>query len=58
MPAQVDHENCTGCADCVESCPTGLIQLAEEKAVVNQEECIECRACVDACIHNAMSMAD
>jgi NAD-dependent dihydropyrimidine dehydrogenase PreA subunit len=59
MPAQVNKEECTGCADCVTACPVeGVVVLENEKAVVNPEECIECNACVDTCSSNAMTMAD
>lgn len=57
MPAKVDTENCTGCADCVAACPTeGTITIESEKALVNEAECIECAACVDACTHGAIKM--
>jgi NAD-dependent dihydropyrimidine dehydrogenase PreA subunit len=58
MPATVDQENCTGCGDCVEACPTDTVELVNEKAIVKPDDCIECNACVEACIHHAMSMAD
>jgi len=59
MPAQVDFENCTGCADCVDACPVdGALKLEADKAVVQPEQCIECNACVDACSSSAMTMAD
>ena len=57
MPAQVNVDNCNGCGDCVEACPTeGTIELQDGHAVVKAEDCIECNACVDACPNNAMEM--
>jgi NAD-dependent dihydropyrimidine dehydrogenase PreA subunit len=59
MPAKVNQDNCTGCADCVDACPVGgVITMESEKALVHPDECIECNACVDACSSNAMAMAD
>ena len=59
MPARVIQEECTGCGDCVETCPVdGVLAVEDEKAVVKSDECIECNACVDACSSNAMKMAE
>lgn len=56
MAAVVDVEKCTGCGDCVESCPTEAITLKNEKAVVNEDECSECAACVDVCPVEAITL--
>lgn len=57
MPAQVIEAECTGCGDCVESCPVaGVLELENAKVSVQREECIECNACVDACPSNAMKI--
>ena len=57
MPAVVDVEKCTGCGDCIESCPTESIKLENEKAVIDNE-CIECGACVDECPNEAISVPE
>jgi NAD-dependent dihydropyrimidine dehydrogenase PreA subunit len=57
MPAIVDKEKCEGCEDCLESCPSSSIVMAESKAQVN-EDCIDCGACVESCPTQAISMAD
>ena len=57
MAAIVDVEKCTGCGDCIESCPTESIKVDNEKAVID-DECIECGACVDECPNEAISVPD
>ncbi len=50
-------ESCTGCGDCVEACPKGIMKLEDGRAVaVNQEACILCRACVQECEENAVQL--
>ncbi|MBN2024363.1 MAG: 4Fe-4S binding protein [Pirellulales bacterium] len=56
MAAIVDKEKCTGCGECVESCPLGAIELQDDVAVVDPETCGDCGACVDVCPVEAISM--
>jgi NAD-dependent dihydropyrimidine dehydrogenase PreA subunit len=59
MPVQVNQEECTGCSDCVTTCPVeGVLVLESEKVVVvAPDECIECNACIDECSSGAMKMS-
>ena len=57
MPARVDAEKCTGCADCVETCPNECIRIEGEIAVVNEDDCTDCAACEDACPSGAIAVA-
>lgn len=53
---QVDTERCSGCALCYESevCPTGAIDFAGGKAVIDPDLCIGCRLCLDKCFFSAI----
>jgi len=59
MAAIIDLEKCTGCGDCVDSCPLNAISLTDEpKAVVDENECTDCGTCVDTCTSEAISMPE
>ena len=56
MAAKVDLEKCTGCASCVDSCPSEAIKMQDEKAVVDAGSCVDCAVCVDECPLEAIEM--
>ena len=56
MAATVKAENCTGCEECVSTCPLDAIQVTDGKAAVDDATCGDCGACVDACPSEAISM--
>ena len=43
---EINLDICTGCGDCVEFCPAGIVGLVEGKAIIVRPEgcgyCIEC----------------
>jgi NAD-dependent dihydropyrimidine dehydrogenase PreA subunit len=47
----IDRSTCTGCALCVDACPTGAISLDEEAGVstIDPALCNECLACAEVC---------
>jgi len=55
MAIRVDLDKCTGCGDCIDSCPFGLIEIIEEKAQIN-EGCNLCSACEAVCDQEAISI--
>lgn len=51
--APLVNENCYGCGDCVEMCPTGAITLQDGISVTDINLCTKCCACVKFCPVNA-----
>ena len=55
--ANVDLDNCNGCARCFDDCPFSAITMAprsdgssyDTEAVVNVDNCVSCGICVGAC---------
>ena len=56
MAAKVDQEKCTGCGECVESCPVEAIELDGDVAKVDEDTCSDCGACVDVCPTEAIEV--
>lgn len=56
MPAVVNQDTCTGCGECVASCPLDAIEMKDDKAFVDPDTCGDCGACVDVCPVGAISM--
>jgi heterodisulfide reductase subunit A2 len=54
--AVVDAAACTGCGDCIDSCPFGAIALADGVAVVDGAGCKGCGACTPVCPENAIDL--
>jgi electron transfer flavoprotein alpha subunit len=53
MPVIVDPEKCTGCEECLPSCPFEAIVMKEGKAVIN-EYCQACISCISICPEGAI----
>jgi len=51
----IDDELCTGCGNCVDSCPFGAIELENDKVKV-LPNCNLCGACVEACPVEAITL--
>ena len=56
--AEVNHDLCTGCGTCVESCQTGAMTLDEAEAisVVDLNRCLGCGLCVGSCQEEAIAL--
>ena len=56
MAAAVDKEKCTGCGECVDSCPLDAIEMDGDVAKVDEDTCSDCGACVDVCPVEAITV--
>jgi NAD-dependent dihydropyrimidine dehydrogenase PreA subunit len=55
----VDHDKCTGCSTCVDTCPVGVFEVKDGKSVpVKPDECLVCRACEVQCSENAIQVIE
>jgi Fe-S-cluster-containing hydrogenase component 2 len=47
----IDDQRCTGCSQCVESCPAQILSMVDAKACVTGDaaECLGCESCVVVC---------
>jgi caffeyl-CoA reductase-Etf complex subunit CarE len=53
MPVIVDIEKCTGCKECLSSCPFEAIVMKDGKALIN-EYCQACMSCISICPEGAI----
>ncbi len=53
MPVKVNPDKCTGCKDCLASCPFEAIELKDGKAEIN-EYCQACMTCLSVCPEGAI----
>ena len=58
MPAKVDPDLCSGCEECVDTCPVEAISMEDGIALVSPDECTECQACIDPCPTDAILMVE
>lgn len=57
MAAIVDKNLCTGCGQCIDSCPVEAISMGpDDIAVVDPVLCVDCGQCVDVCPVEAISL--
>jgi NAD-dependent dihydropyrimidine dehydrogenase PreA subunit len=55
----IDVEKCTGDEECVNVCPSGVLEMEDGKAVVaNIDECLGCESCVEVCPSGAIEVTE
>lgn len=56
---KITSQKCTGCGDCVQVCPTEVLELSAGKArVAKAAECLGCESCVEVCEPGAIIITD
>ncbi len=50
------EEDCTGCGACINICPTNVIEIVDDKAVVDKEWCLGCGVCISKCPSDAIKI--
>lgn len=56
---QINEELCTGCGDCVNMCPMGILYIDEETnlcKVTDHQKCDLRRGCESACPYEAIKI--
>ncbi len=51
---QVIEDMCSGCAECIQVCREGAIELKDGIADIDSEFCLSCGACIRTCPENAL----
>ncbi|MEW6442167.1 MAG: 4Fe-4S dicluster domain-containing protein [bacterium] len=47
---KIDKEKCTGCGECVDICPSSVLELVDAKCEpTNIDDCVGCESCVETC---------
>jgi NAD-dependent dihydropyrimidine dehydrogenase PreA subunit len=54
----VDVDLCTGCGECVNTCPAQIFRIENDKSVVNDDECLGCQSCVAICPVGAIKVEE
>jgi len=56
---EVDADKCTGDAERVNVCATGVFEMQDEKAVViAEDECLGCESCIEVCPSGAIEVTE
>ena len=54
---RINHDQCTGCGDCITQCPEDALgQQNGKAALVYPERCAYCSSCEDICPTNAIEL--
>lgn len=55
----VDHDKCTGCGECANTCPVEVYEIKDNKShPVKMDECLGCESCVEVCEHGAIKVEE
>jgi uncharacterized Fe-S center protein len=49
-------KNCTKCGRCVETCPSGALNMGPRRPRIARELCIRCYCCQELCLNDAVML--
>jgi ferredoxin len=56
---EIDKDKCTGCEECVGSCPAGVLEMVDGKSeAVDMDECLGCETCMGVCEYDAITLTE
>jgi electron transfer flavoprotein alpha subunit len=55
---KVVKEKCTGCGECVSSCPFGCIKMKGEYPIIDDYCCVGCNVCIKKCPFDAIEVVE
>lgn len=55
----IDKDKCDGDGECVDVCPSDVLELVDGKAeVVDMDECLGCESCIEVCEQEAITVEE
>ncbi|HUV74478.1 MAG TPA: geranylgeranyl reductase family protein [Anaerolineae bacterium] len=52
----IGRDQCAYCGGCVSMCPSGALELAETRLLIDQEQCSQCELCLSGCPTGALTL--
>ncbi len=56
LKLEIARDRCTGCEQCLKSCPVQTIRREESGLVIDQSGCIQCMCCHELCPEDALDI--
>ncbi|MBW1713828.1 MAG: DUF362 domain-containing protein [Deltaproteobacteria bacterium] len=56
LAPKINEDKCLGCGTCLEFCPAGALDLADEVALLDQDKCLGCGTCILVCPEEAVEI--